>query len=323
MLKGSVMVLVKTLETCLGIREGETVLLLSDSEMADVSSIIREAILKISRKLIFMEITPRRIHGAELPRAVSDAMASSDVVIGATQKSMTHTQATRRAVENGARVASMPGITVDMLVRGGMIADYHEVAKAASSVSDVLSKGNTIEIKTSLGTDFKAEISEREGYADTGLMREKGDFGNLPGGEGFIAPVEGRSNGRIFFDGPIASSGLSHEPISVDVVDGCVAKTDNPELQEVFKDFEDASCVGEIGIGVNPKARLIGNILEDEKVLGTAHVAFGNNTNFGGKIDAKVHLDGIIKNPTILVDGEVIAKEGSLDIFQDNTSRCG
>jgi leucyl aminopeptidase (aminopeptidase T) len=302
----------KTLETCLGIRKGETVLVLSDSEMVEVSSIIREALLKISREFIFMEISPRRIHGAELPHAVAATMASSDVVIGATKKSITHTEATRRAVENGARVASMPGITVDMLVSGGMTADYPKVAKAARSVSDVLSKGNTIEIKTSLGTEFKADVSARRGYADTGLLRENGDFGNLPGGEGFIAPVEEKSNGRIFFDGPIASSGLSHEPILVEVVDGCVVKTSNPELRGVFKDFEGASCVCEIGIGVNPKARLIGNILEDEKVLGTAHVAFGNNTNFGGKIDAKVHLDGIIKNPTILVDEELIAKEGSL-----------
>jgi leucyl aminopeptidase (aminopeptidase T) len=302
----------KTLKTCLGIKKSETVLLLSDSEMAEVSSIIRKSLLKVSSEIIFMEILPRKIHGEELPSGVSSAMASSDVVIGATKKSMTHTQATRIAVEGGARVASMPGITVEMLMSGGMTADYHKVAQAAKIVSDALNKGKNIEIKTSLGTDFKADIKGRRGYADTGLLREKGDFGNLPGGEGFIAPIEGGSNGRIFFDGPIASSGLSHEPILVDIVDGRVTKTNNPELQSVFKDFEGASFVGEIGIGVNPKARLIGNILEDEKVLGTAHVAFGNNTNFGGKIDAKIHIDGIIKNPTILLDRRTIVKEGSL-----------
>ncbi len=82
----------------------------------------------------------------------------------------------------------------------------------------------------------------------------------------------------------------------------------------MFSDNANASNVAEIGIGVNPKAKLCGNILEDEKVLGTCHVAFGSNINFGGSVDAKVHLDGIIKNPTVLVDGGAVIEKGSLHL---------
>lgn len=301
-----------TFKTCLGIRKSETVLLLTDTDMGKVAGVIKDAVESWPGELIFVSMAPRQVHGAEPPRAVATAMAASDVIIAATSKSLTHTLATKNAVEHGSRVASMPGVTVEMLTKGGMTADYREVAYAARRVAAALTQGRTIEIKTSAGTDFKASISGRQGYADTGLLTKKGDFGNLPGGEGFIAPLEGNSEGRIVFDGPIASSGLSHEPTVVDVENGRATYTGYEGLSKIFKDVKDASNVAEIGIGVNPEARLTGNVLEDEKVLGTAHVAFGNNVNFGGKINAKIHIDGIIKDPTISVDGKVIAKKGAL-----------
>jgi leucyl aminopeptidase (aminopeptidase T) len=312
--KDAIMNLTDAFKTCLDIKEDETVLLLTDSEMLDVAGIIRAALFPLTKKLDFLEIAPRGVHGEELPPSVAAAMDSYGVVVGATSKSMTHTMATKNAVKNGARVASMPGISVEMLTSGGMTADYVEVSEAARKVAEILSHGKEIMIKTSAGTNFRADITGRKGLADTGLLTEKGVFGNLPGGEGFIAPVEGTSEGRIVFDGPIASSGLSHDPIVVEVEGGRATDTNYSELADVFVEIKKASNVGEIGIGVNPAAKLIGNILEDEKVLGTAHVAFGSNTNFGGSVDAKVHLDGIIKNPTVLVDGKGVVKEGSLHL---------
>ncbi len=300
------MTLRQTFKTCLGIKADETVLLLTDTDMKPVSKIVSKALSPLGRELIVMTMSPRRIHGEELPGSVAKAMCSSNVVVGATSKSMTHTQATRNAVKKGVRVASMPGITLDMLRKGGMTADYGEVARDARKLADVLTHGKSIQIETSSGTDFQADISGRKGFADTGLLVNKGDFGNLPGGEGFIAPVEGSSKGRIVFDGPIASSGLDHTPFTVEVEDGKAVWTDYSELERVFKEIKNSRLIGEIGIGVNKKARLIGNILEDEKAFGSAHIAFGNNTNFGGTIKAKVHLDGIIKKPTVLVNDVVI-----------------
>jgi leucyl aminopeptidase (aminopeptidase T) len=302
------------LQTCLGIKKSEKVLLLSDSEMRAPVGVIISALKPLTDKVVRLQIEPRRIHGEELPKAVRAAMKRSDVVIGATSKSMTHTLATKKAAEQGTRIASMPGISVEMLTKGGMTADYYKVDETAKKVSRILSNGSAIEIKTSVGTDFKSDISGREGWADTGILIKQGDFGNLPGGEGFIAPLEESSNGRIVFDGPIASSGLFHEPIIVDVKDGRAVSTNYEKLESVFKEFEKSRYVGEVGVGVNPKAKLIGNILEDEKALGTAHVAFGSNINFGGSVDAGIHLDGIIKKPTIIVDDKVLLSNGRLSI---------
>lgn len=299
-------------KTCLGLKEEETVLLLTDTQMLDVAEIIRTALLPLTMKLDVLEIVPRNIDGEELPASVSADMKTYDVVIGATSKSMTHTKATKNAVKQGVRVASMPGISVEMLTSGGMSADYAIVAEAARRVAEILAHGKEITIQTSAGTNFRAGIARKSGFADTGLLTEKGVFGNLPGGEGFIAPIKGTSAGRIVFDGPIAGSGLDHEPIVVEIVDGIAMHTNYRELEAVFNNFENARNVAEIGIGVNPTAKLCGNILEDEKALGTAHVAFGSNTSFGGAVDAKVHLDGIIKNPTVFVDGNLIVKGGAL-----------
>jgi leucyl aminopeptidase (aminopeptidase T) len=301
-------------KTCLDIKEDETVLLLTDSEMLEVAGIIRAALSPLANKLDFLEIVPRKVHGEELPPSVAAAMKSYDVVVGATSKSMTHTKATKNAVQIGARVTSMPGISVEMLTEGGMTADYVEVAGVARNVAEILTQGKDITIQTSAGTNFRADIRGRRGFSDTGLLTEKGVFGNLPGGEGFIAPVEGTSEGRLVFDGPIADSGLEHDLIVVEVEEGRATFTNYDELEKVFSDNGNAPNVAEIGIGVNPKAKLCGNILEDEKVLGTCHVAFGSNINFGGSVEAKVHLDGIIKNPKVLVDGEAVVKKGSLHL---------
>ncbi|RMF91205.1 MAG: aminopeptidase, partial [Methanobacteriota archaeon] len=301
-----------TFKTCLGIERDETVLLLTDSEMADASKMVFEAVKPLTRELLVMSISPRSVHGEELPMPAARAMAASDVVIGVTSRSMTHTEATRAAVKEGARVASMPGVTVEMLTEGGMTADYRAVAEEARRISGILSSGSEISVETGLGTRFVASIEGREGYADTGLLVRRGDFGNLPGGEGFIAPVEGTGRGRIVFDGAIAGSGLLHRPVSVEVEEGKARSTDSEELERIFREVDNAAYVGEIGIGVNPRARLTGNILEDEKVLGTVHIAFGNNLGFGGSVDAGIHLDGIIKEPTVKVDGRVVLKKGQI-----------
>jgi len=296
------MKLSQTLQTCLGLRRGETVLLLTDEGMKEVSRLLQEALSELTDELLFLSMKPRSRHGEEPPPGVASAMLACDVVVAATSKSITHTEATRRAVRRGCRIASMPGITVEMLEEGGMTADYRVVAREARRVAEAFTMGSLVEIESPGGTRFRASIAGRQGYADTGLLRGKGDFGNLPGGEGFIAPVEGSAEGRLVFDGPFM--GGSSEPVVVEVEAGRAVRTSSGSLERVFAEIEGAEMVGEVGVGVNPCARLTGNILEDEKALGTAHVAFGNNAGFGGKISVDLHLDGLIKSPVVRVDGK-------------------
>ncbi len=294
----------------LGIKREEQVLLVTDTAMLGQASMLREALGELSAEVVEVRMSPRRMHGEEPPACVAAAMAAADVVVAATSRSLSHTSARRRACEAGARVASMPGITEEMLTSGGMLADYEEVRELAERVAEVLTGGRRMRIEAPGGTKFEADISGREGQADTGMIHRPGDFGNLPAGEGFIAPVEGRSRGVLAFDCSFSGVGRLEEPLVVEVEDGRLKEV--PEELSGMLVSEASRMVAEVGIGTNPCAVLRGNVLEDEKVLGTVHVAFGDNHTFGGRIEAEVHLDGVISSPDVWVDGHRLMEGGRL-----------
>jgi len=258
------------------------------------------------------------MHGEEPPRVVAEAMKHASVVVAPTSKSLSHTAARKRACEAGARVATLPGITLEMLTSGGMLADYREVKRLAEEVAERLSRAESIRIKTALGTDFTASLKGRKALADTGIITKPGDFGNLPAGEGFIAPVEGESEGVLVFDGSFGMMGKLTKPLKIRVVKGkgAVVEGDEGVISALFQRYANASNVAEIGIGVNPMARVIGNVLEDEKAFRTIHVAFGDNHTFGGATRAEVHLDGVMLNPSVWLDDEKLMEKGKLLCFQ-------
>jgi len=302
------------LKTCLGIKKTDTVLIVTDDNKLEVAWKLEKAAVKLSDEVILMKMRPRAHHAQEPPGAVSEAMKNVDVVMMPTTMSLTHTDARRHAANRGARIASMPGITMEMLENGGMTADYHEVKRISNRVAEMLTEAKTITIKTGLGCDFKSDLGKRKGIADSGILTKKGDAGNLPGGEGFIAPVEGKSSGVLVFDGSFGGIGVLENPLRVSIENGRVKKVENDggRFKEIIRKHENADVVAEIGIGTNPNAKIIGNVLEDEKVLGTAHVAFGDSHTFGGKTRAEVHLDGMIKRPTIFLDDRLIMEKGRL-----------
>ncbi|GAI14876.1 unnamed protein product, partial [marine sediment metagenome] len=139
-----------------------------------------------------------------------------------------------------------------------------------------------------------------------------GNFSNLPAGEAYIAPVENKSNGNIVVDGSFAPIGFLKNKVTLEIKNGqIVSLKGNQRLNAVFKKYgkkERTLC--EFGIGTNPKAKITGNVLEDEKVLGSIHIAFGHNLGFGGKNKAKIHLDGVIKKPSVWIDEQQIIKKG-------------
>jgi leucyl aminopeptidase (aminopeptidase T) len=213
----------------------------------------------------------------------------------------------------------MPGITMDMLNAGGLKADYNEVESKTNIIADMLTEGCEINIKSAKGCDFTADIKGRKAEADTGVLRKKGSFCNLPAGEGFIAPVEGRASGVLVFDGSFGGIGVLEGELRLEVENGRVENASGykaKELMEILEGHEHGNEVAEIGIGTNPGARLIGNVLEDEKVFGTAHVAFGDNHVFGGKNRTDIHVDGIIKMPDVILDGEMLIEKGRFLCFQ-------
>lgn len=195
----------------------------------------------------------------------------------------------------------MPGITEDMFLNGAMSADYSKVEKETIDMTEKLTKARSLSIQTGNGLRLKIEMDGRDGVPSTGVFKEKGASGNLPSGEAYIAPVEGKSEGEIEINGSIAGIGLVQEPIKLTIDKGRLIKATGEQggkLLELLGDG-DGRLLCELGIGTNHAARVIGNILEDEKAYNTIHIAFGSNHTFGGTIKTNVHIDCVTRNPEL------------------------
>jgi aminopeptidase len=152
-----------------------------------------------------------------------------------------------------------------------------------------------------------------------GLFHKRGDVGNLPAGEVALAPVEGSTNGTLVIDSLVDTAlGLSvTQPLKITVKNGRArspAGSDAAKLRSILIAADkNAYSIAELGIGTNAKARIIGNVLEDEKVLGTVHIAVGDNTSFvGGHTKSNIHLDGILVQPTVKIDENLLLRNGKL-----------
>ena len=301
-------------EDCLGVKKSEEVLIIVDEKSRQIGDALFDAAKGLGAEAVLVEMVEREAHGSEPPRLVAEAMKNTDVVIAPTSKSLTHTQARVEATKSGVRIASMPTITEEMMSRT-MSADYIKIKERSLKFRDLLSQGNEVRLTTPAGTDLTLSIAGREAMADTGILDEKGAFGNLPAGEACLAPVEGKTSGVAVVDGSIAGVGVVKTPIRMVVKDGYVTEITGGDeakaLSELLKDKgKEAKNIAELGIGTNDKATPSGSPLEDEKVMGTVHVAIGDNITFGGKVKAPVHLDGIMKNPTLVIDGKTVIKDG-------------
>jgi leucyl aminopeptidase (aminopeptidase T) len=212
-------------------------------------------------------------------------------------------------------VASLPGVTEEMLARL-MSADMGEVRRRGHHLARALSNAAEARVTCPNGSDLRLGLEGRQAIPDTGELGSRGVFGNLPCGEGFIAPVEGTGEGRLVVDGSIAGIGAVAETVTLTVEAGHLVDATGPEgarlLNLLTVHGPDATHVAELGIGTNEEALLTGNILEDEKILGSAHVAFGASAAIGGNIQVPVHLDCVVMRPTVEIDGRTVARDGEL-----------
>ncbi|MEH7248095.1 aminopeptidase [Neobacillus niacini] len=292
----------------LNLKEAERVLLVTDAESYEIADVFFQAGTALRNETLLMKMETRSKSGEEPPLMVAEAMKMADVVLCITHHSLTHTKARKDASREGARVATMPGITMDMLQEGAITADYLEVEELTAHYCGLLDAGERVTIEKE-NTTLTFSIEGRNGIPSTGVFREKGESGNLPSGESYIAPIEDSADGTILVDGSIAGIGVLTEPITLTVRNGRLVDASGKEGKQLLDMLGDGNgrIIAEFGIGTNREARLTGNVLEDEKVFGTVHIAFGSNKPFGGTNEAGVHIDCVIKEPTVTIDGKKLS----------------
>lgn len=307
--------LVKTAEgvlsSCLAVKKGEEVLIVTDNTRKEIGEAIYEAAGNLGCERLLMVMNERELSGQEPPKAVAAAMKSADVVIAPTAQSLTHTNARIEAAKAGTRVATMPGITEEMFSQGAMTADYSKVEELTAVVTEMLSKASVARIEKD-GHVLTININGRDGVPSPGVYRKPGKCGNLPSGEAYIAPLEDGSEGEMIVDGSMVGIGKLDSPLHMVISGGKLRSVtgEKSENLDVLLKNETNGTLCELGIGTNEAAVLNGIILEDEKVYGTVHIAFGTNTSFGGVNKAECHMDGIILRPTLYLDDVKVIEDG-------------
>jgi len=305
------------IKDCMAVKKNERVLVITDKVKREIGYSLFENAKRLGYKSLFVEMKSGKINGEEPPEEIAQLMQKFDVVLVPTAKSITHTDARRTASKKGVRVATFPGITKEIMIRG-MNADYKAIAKRSNKLKKILERGRNVKITAPAGTNIEFDITGRTAISSKGLYHKKGESGNLPTGETYNAPVEGTANGIFVVDGSMAGLGLIGDVnIKIEVKNGFATKITGGRPAKKLSDMLDnvgkgARNIAEFGIGTNDSAKLSGVLLEDEKVMGTVHLALGNNITMGGTFNVPIHLDGIIKKPTVYLDGKLLMKSGKL-----------
>jgi len=304
------------LKDYMGLKPEETLLIITDETKSEIAGALHKAGKELCKESFLIEMKSREINGQEPPEQIADLMKSVDVVICPTEKSLTHTNARREASALGVRVATMPGISIETMVRC-LNANADKIIELTRTIAKKLSATSVIHVTSEAGTDISMPMKGRKILESTGVLRNKGESGNLPSGEVYLAPWEDKSNGVVIVDGSMAGIGMVENAIRIEVINGYAEKITGGEEAKLLtamldKAGREARAVAEFGFGTNYKAQLCGEILEDEKVFGTIHIAFGNNVSMGGNVTVSSHLDGLIKNPDVYFDDVAVMKKGKL-----------
>jgi len=297
---------------CLGIGAGETALVIADSGTAPIGEALRLAAAERGADAVLALMDERATDGSEPPSPIAAALAACDVYVAATSRSLSHTTARKRATDAGVRGATMPGVTPEMLARV-MAVNFERMSAWSNAISELLTAGDAARVTCPLGTDLTVDLHGRYGISDDGDLTARGAFGNLPCGEAFIAPVTGE--GRIVASS-LARLGISHTPATLTVRDGRLVSAEGGLGPEFIRLLEAHGGMGtnlaELGVGTNDRAILTGSVLEDEKILGTVHVAFGASAGIGGTVSVPIHLDAVVTEASLTIDDIAVLEAGRL-----------
>ncbi|MEW6102820.1 MAG: aminopeptidase [bacterium] len=315
-------------------KDNENILIISDcfnNEISETAILFRDVgkNLKVNTNLCLYP--PLLSHGEEPPENVwkeagfkidretferikrkepmeIDILNPPDILISITNFSTSHTSFRKLLTKNKTRYVSMPLFEKSMLY-GALDVDYEKMNNLGERIKAILEKGENVRVSSPSGTELMFNIKEREITIDNGLITKKGDFGNLPAGEVFLPPIEGSCNGVLVIE--VMEKRRLKSPLFAKIENGMVVSVDGEieakqRLEGIFSKYPLARNIAELGIGINDKASNPINILEAEKIKGTGHIAFGDNSGFGGNISVPFHEDYVVFSPTIEIDGKTL-----------------
>lgn len=307
----------------LNAQEGDRVLIVSDTKTDEA---IWQALFAAANgegldpTLTLM--TPREAHGNDPTEAIAEAMMSVDLCVLATSTALTHSRAGAAAQEAGVKCILMDEITTDILRSGAANADYGAMQSVATSLGEIYETGSEMHITSENGTDVVGNIDDQTYWPIAGRIvdNETQTVCAFPDGEVGVAPDEGSTHGTVTWDTTVHGIGLLDEPIELTIEDGWVTDIAGGREAKKYEEVLDAHdenaryCAAEFAIGINPNAEITGSLRTDKKAEGTVHIATGSNVDLGGTIESEVHIDGVIRYPSVWIDDEQIVERGEITL---------
>lgn len=300
----------------LEVKRGETVLILTDTDRPrSITEALTFSAVSAGGKVVVLIMEPLGGAGEEPPAPVAAAMAAAQVVVNQTSQTLTHSAAVREATRHGARIANLRNFTEEMMVVGGITADYHAVRRVTERLAGLLTAADVIRVTTPEGTDLTMRSAGRAAIAQCGFVTRPGQLSGLPDGEATLAPLEGTTQGVAVAPYIADRLGAITEPFRLEIKDGRITGISGGrqavELQELLAQKDEAARNGasQFALGTNPACRVVPNTREVSKRLGTAHFAIGDNITLGGANRSNLHMDLVFLNPTVYLDGVCILKD--------------
>lgn len=318
------------LECVLEAKKGESIVIFCDDVKIDVGKAFADGALKLDLQTSLMPLkTYADVFRKEIPPQIMDVFEKEpvDIYINLLRGSREETPFRIKLIKmetrkRKTRLGHCPGVVLDMLTNGALALTAEEHRKMQSRAKSLIRKLNQavkVEIVNPAGTNISLNIEGRPFFTDTIIDWESMKWMNLPTGEVIVAPIENSLEGELVCDMAIGGIGPIKTPVKLTVQNGRVQGSLSEDLQTLRKTKESlttdewSNVVGEFAFGINPKARFVEEFLEAEKMLGTIHVAFGNNSDMpGGKNHSQNHMDFLISKPTV----RIFNKDGSsLDVL--------
>lgn len=309
------------LDQCLRVRAGEQVVLLTDDGTDDgVVARLSGAVATRDGIPLVARMPAPHLPGSEPPGAVAAMMAEAGAIIELTSLFIGSSRARQQATARGARYLAMPGVRVDTFRAGGPLdVDFGSLRSDAERVGQAWGAARRFRLTTPAGTDLRGSVEDRPGRVLHGMATEPGAYMAPPDIESGTAPVEGTASGTVVIDGDLLFMGTGPlaEPVLLEISDGQVTGIEGPESGRLTRML--ARCgddrmanLAEVSVAFNPAGTICAVPMETESARGTAHVALGNSIAYGGVVDAIAHLDCVMRDATLELDGKEVMVEGAV-----------
>jgi leucyl aminopeptidase (aminopeptidase T) len=309
------------LDQCLGVRPGEQVVLLTDEGTDDgVVSRLLEALAARDGIPLVARMPAPHLPGAEPPGAVAAMMLAAGAVIELTSLFIGSSLARRNATGRGVRYLAMPGVRVETFRPGGPLdVDFERLRADAERVGRAWGSAREFRLTSRGGTDLRGSVEGRPGRVLHGMAREPGAYMAPPDIESGTAPVEGTASGTVVIDGDLLfmGEGPLADAVALHIEDGRMVGIEGPERARLTSMLERCADermanLAEVSVAFNPAGTICSVPMETESARGTAHIALGNSIAYGGEVNAVAHLDCVMRDATLELDGRAVMIEGTV-----------